>query len=318
MNAPNEPPFSPRPSARALLLDYLSVARPLPGLSPEERATWARRVAAARRSLKAARRLRTGDARSALTLLREAALELWPPWREEEERQGVITAQTASARARLDWATSPLPASELDALDQPELEVIGDELDSALELLLENAKRRAQSEREARLRALGRRVYLAGSLLALLAFVVLTAGGYRFLSRDKNLALGAKVTASPTAWNTAAKNVVDGYRYGQLGYHSQQERDPWLMVDLGRKHDIKRVVAFGRGDCCFDQSIPLVVQVSDDGEHFKEIGERKLPFTHFKPWALELSKPVKARYVRFQARKMGFLVLSEVEIYGPR
>jgi hypothetical protein len=316
MNAPNLPPLSPLQRVRADFEAYVRLERPLEGLTPEDRKIWGRRVAGARRALDAARRLRTGDPRSALTLLREAALELWPHWREEEKRQGIVVAYPGSARTRLDWAAAPLGPSELDALSKPELESICDELEAALGPVLEHGRRAADDVQSARLRAIARRTYLVGSLLALVAFVVLTAGGYRWLIRGQNLARGAKVTASVAGFNTTVKNINDGHRYGQLGYHSQQEKGPWLLVDMGRQVELDEVIAFGRGDCCFDQSIPLFIQASKDGKEFRDLGERKLPFSHFDPWVLKLPKPVRARYVRFQARKTGFLVLSEVEIYG--
>ena len=251
MNARLRSVGSPVQRLQANLGEYWRVESPLVGLTPEQRALWARRVAAARRGVRSARRLRTSDARSALTLLREAALELWTPFREEEDR-GAMLAVPAGSHARLDWAVTSVPPSELDTLDQTELETVCDELERALDPLLDYARRATASERSARLRSIARRAYLVGAFLALIAFVVLTAGGHRWLSRT-NLALGARVTATPPAFGTTLGGAVDGYAFGQLGYHSAQTNSPWLTVDLGRERQIQRVIAYGRSDCCFDQ-----------------------------------------------------------------
>jgi hypothetical protein len=135
-------------------------------------------------------------------------------------------------------------------------------------------------------------------------------------TRPLNLALHREVHASSEALSTTATGAVDGIRYGaQLGFHSAEQDEPWLSVDLGRQVAINRVAAYGRSDCCFDQSIPLAFEVSDDGTAYRTVARREEPFSQPDPWILK-PRGLTARFVRFRTLRHSFLVLSEVEVYG--
>ena len=88
-----------------------------------------------------------------------------------------------------------------------------------------------------------------------------------------------------------------------------------MAIDLGRNVAITRVKVYGRGDCCFDQSIPLAVETSMDGVTYTKIGERTEQFSQFSPWVVKPTSVV-ARYVRLRTLRNSVLVMSEVEVYG--
>ena len=71
----------------------------------------------------------------------------------------------------------------------------------------------------------------------------------------------------------------------------------------------------GRGDCCFDQSIPLAIEVSDDGVTYREMARRTSPFSQKEPWVVALPR-VAARFVRLRTLRHSVLVVSELEVYG--
>jgi hypothetical protein len=131
-----------------------------------------------------------------------------------------------------------------------------------------------------------------------------------------NLARGAQVSASSTDFDTVATAAVDGFRYGQLGFHSRVQRSPWLALDLGGPRVITRVQAYGRGDCCFDQSLPLALEASDDGVEYRALSTRRKPFTQYEPWIFRPRERLVARFVRLRSKGKMPLVLSEVEVYG--
>jgi hypothetical protein len=136
------------------------------------------------------------------------------------------------------------------------------------------------------------------------------------ITRPPNLALGRKAVASSAAWSTTPGAAVDGIRYGsQLGFHSAEEDGPWLAIDLGKAYALTRVAAYGRGDCCFDQSVPLAFEVSDDGAVYRQMDKRESRFSQSDPWVIR-PEHVIARYVRFRTLRRSYLVLSEVEVYG--
>lgn len=133
---------------------------------------------------------------------------------------------------------------------------------------------------------------------------------------DPNLARKAQVSASSTNFDTTAAGAIDGFRYGQLGFHSGVEGSPWLALDLGGPRVIARVQVYGRGDCCFDQSVPLALEVSDDGIEYRVLWTRRKPFTQYEPWIFEPRDELRARFVRLRSKGKQPLVLSEVEVYG--
>jgi hypothetical protein len=121
--------------------------------------------------------------------------------------------------------------------------------------------------------------------------------------------------SSSAAYGTTPAGAVDGEKNGSFGFHSGLEDSPWWSVDLQRTYRIKTIMVFGRGDCCTEQSIPLAMEVSDDGRSFRKIAERIEPFSENEPWVVRPDS-VFARSVRLRTERRGHLVLGEVEIYG--
>ncbi len=147
--------------------------------------------------------------------------------------------------------------------------------------------------------------------VGLLATLVLS------LFAPKNIALDKPVVASPPGYYTTAAGAVDGEQNGRFGFHSQELDSPFLTIDLEKRYIVKTIKVFGRGDCCFDQSIPLVVELSDDGVSFRRLAERTIPFSESDPWVVKAGG-ASTRFVRVRSEKRGVLVLSEVEVYGKR
>jgi hypothetical protein len=131
----------------------------------------------------------------------------------------------------------------------------------------------------------------------------------------KNLALDKPASASSVTLSTLAAGAVDGSKNGTFGFHSQLEESPWLSIDLGRAFALTRIKVFGRGDGPYDQSIPLALEVSDDGVTYQEIALRNEPFSESSPWIVDAGGVV-TRFLRLKARRTTFLVLSEVEVNG--
>jgi hypothetical protein len=156
------------------------------------------------------------------------------------------------------------------------------------------------------------RIRLAGAALAVLLMTVWFA---RWVLLPPNVALHKPARASSTNINTQPAGVVDGETNGQFGYHSQQEDQPWVSIDLERPYNLKMVNVVGRGDGWYDQSIPLVLEVSDDGKAYRPVARRTIPFSEDAPWTIDLDG-VKAQFVRLRADHYGYLVLGEVAVYG--
>jgi hypothetical protein len=145
--------------------------------------------------------------------------------------------------------------------------------------------------------------------MALLVWLVLRVTAPKNLARDK------PAVASSYMFNTVAAGAVDGSKNGTYGYHSLIEDSPWLTIDLGRPHLIDRIKVFGRGDGYYDQSIPLALEVSDDGTTFQQIALRSDPFSEYDPWVVKPGAIV-TRHLRLKTMRRSYLVIGEVEVNG--
>ena len=130
-------------------------------------------------------------------------------------------------------------------------------------------------EREARLvdRVLFMRWERIGAAaLVLLAIAWLISGAIEKKFAKPNIALGRPVAISSSVSPDAALDhplVVDGNR-GNLGFHTENAPNQWVMIDLGSTKNISRVVVYNRVDCCQERAIPLRLEVSDDGTELQE------------------------------------------------
>jgi hypothetical protein len=157
-----------------------------------------------------------------------------------------------------------------------------------------------------------RRMRLTAAALATLALV---GGAARWAFSPPNLALHKPARASSLNFDTQASGVVDGELNGRFGYHSQEEDSPSLTVDLERPCLLKTVEIYGRGDCCYDQSLPLILEVSDDDKSYRTMAKRTTSFSEYDPWVVKPGGE-KARFVRLRADHHGLLVLGEVVVHG--
>jgi hypothetical protein len=168
----------------------------------------------------------------------------------------------------------------------------------------------ARSPREIKTARAFRVLVAAGAALALL--VNLGIG----LFTPKNLAAHKVAVASSEALSTTASGAVDGSRSGAYGFHSQLEDAPWLSIDLGATFAITRLKVFGRADSPYDQSVPLALEVSDDGTHYRELAARTEPFSDHDPWVFHPAPALTTRYLRLRTMRRSYLVLSEVVVNG--
>jgi len=143
------------------------------------------------------------------------------------------------------------------------------------------------------------------------AIAVAVGWAWRSHKRGPNLALRKQATASSTfAGYDGAAGAVDGNTM-DIGFHTEQQERPWLLVDLGSVQTVRQVIVYNRGDCCKDRAVPLIVEASVDGKEFQQIARRDFEFSK---WRAVFS-PTALRYVRFTADKKTWLHFNEVEIY---
>jgi hypothetical protein len=155
------------------------------------------------------------------------------------------------------------------------------------------------------------RIVLAVALLA--AIIVGPVIGLRRWLRGPNLALGATATASShySGYSSAA-GAVDGVTYA-TGFHTQEEDQPWLKIDLGTARTIRQVVVVNRSEYG-ERAVPLLIETSMDGHAYAQVASTDKTFG---TWSASFA-PTQARFVRLKATRRTLLHLNEVEVYGPR
>jgi hypothetical protein len=159
--------------------------------------------------------------------------------------------------------------------------------------------------------------------LGVLVAVPLLSGAVSVATRRTNLALGKPVTASSVhdAATTPISGLTDGVKTGAYGAHTEHAPDvaQWFMVDLGDVYVVDTIKVYNRGDGSLQASLPLTLQVSEDGAHFTDVGTRQIFFgQQDMPWRLFLDQPQRARYVRVIGQPGKYVVLSELEVFGRR
>jgi hypothetical protein len=190
---------------------------------------------------------------------------------------------------------APLPAPRAAAT--PEDERRAARVRSFVDTLLWNA--------DAPRRKVDRLLVLRFGRLALAVVVVaLIVVGVSRLVGGTNLAAGKPIKTSSSWPGCASDPACDGL----LLFHTVEENRPWAEVDLQKIQNIHRVEVKNRPDCCADRIVPLVVEVSTDGQQWTEVGRKN---EEFATWTLKFpSRP--ARYVKLHIDRRSTFHIKEL------
>lgn len=96
----------------------------------------------------------------------------------------------------------------------------------------------------------------------------------------------------------------------RIFFHTKHQKQPWFLLDLGSETTVGRVEVENRDDCCQERALPLVVEVSDDKQAFREVARRTTPFD---TWHATFP-PLHARFVRLRVDGRNYLHLSRVSV----
>jgi hypothetical protein len=179
--------------------------------------------------------------------------------------------------------------------------------------LLKRAALVAIDVRERPFRAVDGVTLVAFARVALTVLVLLTAIGAAIALRPEkpNLAAGKPWTTSSSMFECHPAQAECGGAKTRIFFHTREEQDPWLQYDLGSKLAFSSMLIQNRQDGETDRAVPLIVEVGDDGTHFRQLARRDTEFSAWKP-----SFPtVTARYVRLRVPRRSMLHLEEVDVY---
>jgi hypothetical protein len=127
------------------------------------------------------------------------------------------------------------------------------------------------------------------------------------------------VVASSKHPNSSALEggLTDGNNRDPYGVHTNFEDNPLVRVDLGEIYRLKKIKIYNRTDCCFDSSLPLTLEISEDEVNFTELDQKTTSFSQWSPWVFS-PEGKRARYIQVRAPKGKFLALSELEAFGEK
>jgi hypothetical protein len=219
-----------------------------------------------------------------------------------------------------------------------------DDVEAAAAALARRNEASGDSPREARARdaleALGRVVVPDGATMTRAQIEVAqlvdeAVGNHRIARATRRVrvvfALLASAVAAVTAvalsasrrpweeYTWSASSTWDGFpQSGTLGdhgahdllFHTDEQENPWVVVDLRTTRAVRDVQVTNRADCCDDRGLPLVLELAEDDRRFNPIDTRTAPFD---VWRVTFA-PRRARYLRLRAIGMTFLHLCDIEI----
>ena len=118
-------------------------------------------------------------------------------------------------------------------------------------------------------------------------------------------------TAS-SAWGEYATSgtLSDHDWWFDLIFHTKEEVDPWVVVDLGAPRPVDDVTVVSRADCCRDRGLPLVMEIAGEDGKFVQVGLRTAPFD---TWQMTFPRR-KVRYLRLRAQGKTVLHLRDIQI----
>lgn len=143
------------------------------------------------------------------------------------------------------------------------------------------------------------------------------------------ISLGAYATQSSVSpWAVGktpdedAQGAVNGHKDGGFGFHTEEEDNPWLLIDLGTSQSVNGIRIYNRlypYDIAA-RSNNLGIAIGDDEHDMRCIYLRRetTPFggVDGKPLELIFEPPLYTRYVRIFIPGKTTLHLDQVEVYG--
>jgi len=155
--------------------------------------------------------------------------------------------------------------------------------------------------------------------LGLVVLVLALIGGVGILVRDRaeasrDLAAGKPWRTSSTYPIAACKSPLQECDESpHFFFHTNEERKPWLELDLGSVQRVGGIRIENRSDCCRERAVPLVVETSTDQQKWQGVARHD---EKFKTWRATF-EPVDARWVRVRVDGKSMLHLKSVRVLPP-
>lgn len=107
-----------------------------------------------------------------------------------------------------------------------------------------------------------------------------------------------------------------GEGHEPFAFHTAEEAQPWVQVDLGRVRRLTGVAIRNRTDGNGARTSSLRMSVSTDGAAWNEVATADGPAPEWNLSLLNGDAPREARYLRVALGSKGYLHLSRLRVYG--
>ncbi|MBM4783751.1 MAG: hypothetical protein GQE15_39280 [Archangiaceae bacterium] len=124
--------------------------------------------------------------------------------------------------------------------------------------------------------------------------------------------------AAGKPWRTSSKWIDCDPSIGRCGphvtrilFHTNEDDNPWFEIDLGTPTKFSSVTVVNRSDHMPEREVPLIIEVGDDRETWKEIARQD---SMFSTWRAKVPGTT-ARFVRFRVPRRTYFHLEAVRIH---
>jgi hypothetical protein len=147
-------------------------------------------------------------------------------------------------------------------------------------------------------------------VLTAIMIVVWPAVAFYRWREDRDLARGKPWRASSIGYGGCESPKQECPEGPEFFFHTGEESNPWLEIDLGKSLEFSGTEVVNRKDCCEERAVPLIVEASDNHAAFRELSRRE---DAFETWRAHFA-PVHARWLRIRAPRTTYLHLRAVRV----
>jgi hypothetical protein len=127
----------------------------------------------------------------------------------------------------------------------------------------------------------------------------------------RDLAEGKPWVASSNWGAFPRTGVMSGDPIPEGRFHTLEEQNPWFMLDLQSVQDVSAVRVDNRLNCCRERAVPMIMELSVDGTHWKRVAYQRAVFASFTAHF----PTTKARYVRLRVDRRTAFHLLRVAVF---
>lgn len=139
---------------------------------------------------------------------------------------------------------------------------------------------------------------------------------YSDVSKDwKCISRDASLTYSSTSRWAPENDTLLTTQSGAFAFHTLEEKEPWLVIDLGEKQPVSAIEILNRADAQGNRTKNLRIWLSDNQRSWKEVFQAGPTSSR---WMVKLDQPTTARYVKIGTvnAKPQFFHLKGVKVFA--